>query len=291
MTGFGRGEAAFPGGRATVDIRSVNSRFLDLVVRLPAPDAALEDELRRAMRRVARRGRLEVFVKFDVTSGSRRLNVDRELAVTYYKNLKELGETLQVEQRLLLDTLALLPGVFSFEEAAAEPEGMRAAAIEAAEAALGRVVAMRRDEGRALAADMAGRLRRLDGLAAEVAERAPAVVGEYRRRLAERMAALVPGGTLDEGRLALEVAVMAERSDITEELVRLRSHLRQAGDLLEDGTGGSEGVGRRLDFLLQEMNRELNTIGAKAGDLAVARAVVDARTEVEKLREQIQNVE
>lgn len=291
MTGFGRGEAAFPGGRATVEVRSVNSRFLDVAVRLPALDTVLEEELRKAVRGVALRGRLELFIKFDVPSGFRRLNVDRELAVSYYENLKELAEALCVEQRFLLDTLATLPGVFSFEEAVAEPEVMRAAALEAAGVALGRMAAMREEEGRALAADMVERLRCLDRLTAEMAERAPAVVDEHRRRLADRLAVLIPDGTLDEGRLVLELALLAERSDIAEELVRLHSHIRQAGRLLEDGAGVTEGVGRRLDFLLQEMNRELNTVAAKAGDLAVATAAVGARVEVEKLREQVQNVE
>lgn len=289
MTGFGRAEAAFPGGRLSVEVRSLNARFLDLAVRLPAPDAELEDAMRRAVRKAVSRGRVEVHVDWETAPGERRLRIDRELAVSYDKVLKELAEALGRRGRVSLDTLVQLPGLVAVEEAGDAAE-VRRAALAALEAALARMVAMRQAEGRALADDMLARLGRLAGHLEEIARRAPLLPEAARLRLSGRLSALLSEDRADPARLAMEVALLAERSDVTEELVRLRTHLSRAEEWLRHGAGG-EGVGRRLDFLLQEMHREFNTVAAKAGDLEIARAVVESRAEVEKLREQAQNLE
>lgn len=288
MTGFGRAEAAFPGGRLSVEVRSLNARFLDLAVRLPAPDAELEEAVRQAVRKAVLRGRVEVHVDWKTAPGERRLHIDRELVVSYDKDLKELAEALGLA-RVSLDTLVQLPGLITVEEAG-DPAEVRPAVLGAVEAALARMVAMREAEGRTLADDMLSRLGRLAGHLEEIARRAPLLPEAARRRLSGRLSALLAGEPADPVRLAMEVAVLAERSDVTEELVRLRTHLSRAEAWLRGGAGG-EGVGRRLDFLLQEMHREFNTVAAKAGDLEIARAVVESRAEVEKLREQAQNLE
>lgn len=288
MTGFGRGEAEGEGVRVTAEARSVNARFLEVSVKLPGPNASLEAALRGAARERLERGRVEIHLAAAaLPGGPSRLNIDRELALTYYNGLKELAKSLEVAPEVTLLQVAQLPGVFSLAGGSSGlPED---AALAAAAAALDGLVAMRAAEGRHLADDMTARVRRLHGLVGDVAGHAADVVTHYRTRLAARLAAVVPEGMLDEARLLAEVAILAERSDITEELVRLRGHLDQAAALLTEGAPG--GVGRRLDFFCQEMHREWNTIGSKAADLAVATLAVEGRVEVERLREQSQNVE
>lgn len=288
MTGFGRGEAEAAGRRFTAEIRALNARFLDVAVRLPQPDAALEELLRRLVREQVGRGRVEVAVAVGAATAGPPC-VDRELALSYHNILKELGETLKIRQEVDLASLIQLPGVIRPERAPDDPAAAGEAVVAATRRALADLVALREAEGARLAGDMLARLARLERLADVIAGRAPAVIAAYRERLAARLAELLAPGRVDESRLAAEVALLAERSDITEELVRLRSHLAEGGRLLQDGA--AEGVGRPLEFILQEIHRELNTIGAKGVDLAVAQAVLQAKGELEKLREQAQNVE
>lgn len=288
MTGFGRGEAEAAGRRFVAEVRSVNARFLEAAVRLPQPDAALEDRLRRLVRERVARGRVEVTV---TATGAAAVHpvVDRALVLSYHNLLKDLAESLEIDYEFDLEDMVQLPGVLRLEEAADDREAARAAVVSAVGAALDGLAAMREAEGVRLAADMLDRLARLEELAEVIAGRGPAAVAACRERLSVRLAELLAPGQVDESRLAMEVALLAERADITEELVRLRSHLAEGRRLLRDG--GPDGVGRQFEFLLQEMHRELNTIGAKGADLAIARAVLQAKGELEKLREQAQNVE
>ncbi len=293
MTAFGRGEAPHAGGRVVAEVRSVNGRFLDVAVRLPEPDAALEDAVRRRVSAALRRGRVEVRVAAEGASAAGRLKVDSELASAYYHSLKDLAERLGIEEEVELETLAELPGVFTFDSSAGDA-AWREAVLAAVDMAIGQCNAMRAREGSELAADMLGRLVVVGELVERMAARAPAVVEEYAERLRQRVAglreALQPGAGVpwpDEARLAAEVAILAERSDISEEAVRLRSHVAQSRRLLTSGGA----VGREMEFLLQEIHREINTIGAKTGDLEIARLVIQAKAEVERLREQAQNVE
>lgn len=288
MTGFGRGEAEAAGCRFTAEIRSVNARFVEVTVRLPWPDAALEDRLRAMVRERVLRGRVELSVAVRRVAGGGLPQVDRELALSYYLLLKELANSLGIKQTFDLTKIIQLPGVIRPET---DPDGEEwaPAVVAAAEAALDRFLGMRRAEGARLAEDLLNRLGALERLAQVIAERAPVAVAAYRDRLAERVARLPEAVRLDESRLAMEVALLAERTGITEEIVRLRSHLAEGRRLLSEGADG--GVGRPLEFLLQEMHREINTIGSKGSDVAVARAVLQAKGELEKLREQVQNVE
>lgn len=294
MTGFGRGEAPWAGGLATAEVRSVNGRFLEVAVRLPRPDAALEDAIRRRVRAAMGRGRVDVRVELNRPGGAGRLQVDSELASAYYHSLKDLATRLNIEEDVELETIAALPGVFVLGDPAVGDPDLHQAVLSAVDVAIGNCETMRAEEGERLARDMLAHLGTLDGLAEDMALRAPAVVEEYRERLRQRLTVLLgavqPAGTPwvpEESRLAMEVALLAERSDISEEIVRLKSHMAAARGLLSSGGA----VGRELEFLLQEMHREITTIGSKAGDLAVARSVIQAKAEVEKLREQVQNVE
>lgn len=313
MTGYGRGADAGEGLRVSVEVRSVNHRFLEVVVRTPRLVAALEDRLRRLVAARLARGRVEVSVSCEDTAGrSRRVRVDTALARGYADALRTLARDLELGGGPDLGLVAGLPEVLTVTEEAVDAEGWWPVLERAAGRALDALVAMRSREGEALKQHLRGRLEALGGHLEAIAARAPEVVEEYRRRLWERVGELVgwrpghppqldpagPSGeaaepanaprvTLDEARLATEVALFADRASIDEELVRARSHLEQLLAALEAG----EPVGRRMDFLVQELGRELTTMGAKASDARIAAAVVAARTELEKVREQVQNVE
>ncbi|EKP93745.1 YicC/YloC family endoribonuclease [Thermaerobacter subterraneus] len=287
MTGFGHAGAQSAEHRLAVEVRTVNHRFLDVAVRLPREYGALEDRIRRAVTQHIERGRVDVTVRIDrLTSPVRGVHVDTHLAHAYYEALKELRRVLRLPGSIDVDMLLDLPDVLRVEQAEEDLDALWAALAPLLDAALRQVVAMREAEGAALAQDLAQRAARVEAQVEAVAGRAPEVVQAYRRRLEGRLA---EWGDLavDPQRVAAEVALMAERSDISEECVRLRSHCRQFRELLAQGGP----VGRRLDFLLQEMHREINTIGAKAADLDIAGRVVEVKAELEKMREQVQNVE
>lgn len=290
MTGYGRAAATDGGLTATVEVRTVNHRYFDIHVRMPSYLLALEESVRQTVHRRLRRGRVEIWVNVeDSELPSRTLSVDRALLMQAKHALAEAAELLDVNERPALSLLSLFPGVFRTEEGAVDLERCRGVVLEALETALDDVVAMRRSEGQALAADIGRRVDAVERLTAAVKERAPAVAQELRDRLRIRVKELAGDVTLDEGRLEMEVALLADRSDISEELARIDSHIRQLRALLAGGEG--EGVGRKVDFLLQELNREWNTIGSKANDAEIAQLVVEARAELEKIREQAQNIE
>ncbi|MEW5762180.1 MAG: YicC/YloC family endoribonuclease [Bacillota bacterium] len=287
MTGYGRGEALAGGRRFTVEVRALNHRFCEINIRLPRYLLALEERMRRLVAAHIARGRVDVYLS--VEEGESNLNavkVDKGLALAYYKALEELKSVLGLQDAVKLEHLVGLPQLIVTDPSPAEAEAWWPAVAEALEAALAALAAAREAEGQALGRDLAARLARMEEIVARVGQRAPEVPVAYRRRLSERVAEL-GGGVVDPVRLAQEVALLAERADITEELVRLRSHLARARECLE----GEGPVGRRLDFLAQEMFREINTAGAKAQDEVIAGLVVEFKTELEKVREQMQNIE
>lgn len=287
MTGFGRGSHTGAAYRVDVEIRSVNHRYREIVARVPRDLPGLEEPVRARVARGVARGRVDVFVTAEPLPGTRGLRVDVELARAYHQTLERLRHELGLAGGVDVSLLAGLPGVVGLDEASADVEACWRDLEPALDQALSALTAMRVTEGAALAADLEGARRRLAGLVEAVARRAPLVVEEYRVRLAQRIRALAPDVPVEPDRLAAEVVVFADRADISEELVRLRSHLEQFQATL----GLDEPVGRKLDFLLQEMNREVNTIGSKAHDAEIAATVVDMKTEIERMREQVQNVE
>jgi uncharacterized protein (TIGR00255 family) len=236
-----------------------------------------------------RRGRVEVIVTRDEAARrGRAVRVDTELAAAYARALRELAHAIGAAGEVTLAQVAALPDVLRLEDERTDAEAAWPGLQQAIRAAADGLIAMREAEGRRLAADLLARIAAVDGLAAAIAARSREVVRAYSQRLRARLAEMLAEVPVDEARLATELAMFAERSDITEELVRLRSHLVQFRQTVADEDGA---VGRKLDFILQEMARETNTIGAKANDLEITRAIIDMKSELESLREQVQNVE
>ena len=288
MTGYGRGEGSWLGGKCTVEIKTVNHRYCEVLLRLPRQFAFLEERIRGLVQSRVARGRVEVFLTVETSGGSERaVKVDKDLAFAYYKAMKELQESLGIEGKIKVKHLISLPGVLACGEPEDEPDTLWPPVKEALEEALDNLVKMRCVEGERLARDIAGRLEKVSRLNSLVRDRAPLVLDEYREKLKQRAEKLLDEGTYDPARLEAEAVFFAERSNITEETVRLESHLKQAESCLE----AEEPVGRKLDFLLQEMNREANTIASKAADAEISRLVVEIKSELEKVREQVQNIE
>ena len=288
MTAFGRGEAVADGYRFTVELRTLNHRFCDIRIKLPRRYTDFEEEIKRKLGNQFSRGRIEVNVVADETLDKvQHLTVDTELAETYKRLLLDLKDKLGIEAGLRLDTLLHFRDIFVFKE----DEESRGQAWKVMETALDQGVEqcihMRREEGSALEADFNARLDQLETLGSEIERRTPLVVLDIRERLQKRIEELLGQGELDESRLAQEVAILAEKSDVTEELIRFKSHLQQFGNLL-DASGPR---GRQLEFVLQEMHREINTIGSKANDVEIGQIVIQIKTELERFREQLQNVE
>lgn len=288
MTGFGRGEGLGEPGRIVVEMKAVNHRFSEVVFRMPRQFNGLEDAARKRVLAAVTRGRIEVFVSWEAAANAKGVKVDKELALAYYNALKELSGEIGSNSELGLDTLARLPDVLSVQEGAVTDEALWPVFETALTGAISALVSMREREGVALAADIAERLDKIEAFRQAAAKRAPQVVSEYQARLSRRLEELLPqGAAVDPQRLAQEVALFADRCDITEEVQRLASHLAQFRQAL----AGDEAVGRKLDFLVQEIGREINTIGSKANDAALTSGVVTAKSELEKVREQVQNIE
>jgi len=290
MTGFGAATmrlGARSRGSVSIEIKSVNQRFLDLKLSLPKEYAAWESEVRKLVQERVGRGRVEIYVGRSVAGDDRpRVEVDEDLARAYVDQWRRLKRRLRLAGEVDLSLLKGIPDLYRAREATAVPEGERAVLVRALSRALRELDASRLREGKHLADDMRARIRALDTLASAMAERAEASRHDTRRRIEERMRELVDG-KFDEGRILQEAAFLAERSDVTEEVVRLKSHLEALRDLLDS----EETVGKRIDFLLQEVQREVNTVASKSSDLELTHLAVDAKGEVEKIREQVQNVE
>jgi uncharacterized protein (TIGR00255 family) len=290
MTGYGRTESEEEGTRFTVEIRSVNNRFLDIQVKMPRTLAVLEPRVKKAVQERFSRGRIELFITRNggKEGTSPRIVLDDTLAGQYIFVLRNLKERFSLSGEVDLPLVAGLQDVIAREEPREDPETVWPLLSTALSRAMDELHAMRTTEGAALVRDVTARLGTIEGLISSVRARAPRTVEAARARLAEAVSRLT-NEQPDPLRLAQEIALLAERSDVTEELIRLASHLAQFRRML-DGTRG-EAVGRKLDFLLQEMGREANTIASKAMDADIAYAVVDIKAELEKIREQVQNIE
>lgn len=288
MTGYGKGESIHEGGRFTVEVRCVNHRYGEVTVKLPRALLQFENEIKKRVAERLVRGKIDVFIQVENALALGVPTANLPLARGYLKAINSIKETLELDGEVKLAMIASQRDVITVAaEAEASLEVMPAELSAALEESLRRVDEMRVFEGKSLYADFLKRREALAQFIARVAGRSPAVVAEYAQRLRERIALLLSEGTIPEERLALEVALLADKCDITEELVRLESHLRQFDETLASG----EPVGRKLDFLLQEINREVNTIGSKANDAQIAAVVVELKAELEKIREQVQNIE
>jgi len=288
MTGYGKAEETADDGRVAVELRSVNHRYGEITVKLPRQFLALEGELKKRVAERCKRGKIDVFVQFEPLAGGSCLpQVNFPLARAYHEVFTSMNHQFGNYEPVSLGLIVAQKDVLASQEMTVELEKLAPQLLTTLAAALDSLEQMRSREGESLAAEITGRVAAVTGLVERIAGRAPLAVAANGERFRERIARLLGDTQLDESRLAQEVALLADRMEITEELVRLRSHFQQFAATMEL----DEPVGRKLDFLLQEMNREVNTIGSKANDGEIAAMVVELKAEMEKVREQIQNIE
>lgn len=289
MTGYGKGETKRDSYHITVEIKTINHKYTNIYLHMPACLSALESELHKMVKDKIDRGRVDLYLNIieDIADERREPQLNLALARRYYTELKALQESLGLDGSVTIDRLVTLPEVLKVKEAEENEETLFGVVTETVGKALDSLLQMRTHEGGEIYADM---VRRLDLIAQQVEEitlREPLVHMEYKNRMRDRLKELLEDKVVDEQRLAMEIAILAERSGITEELVRLKSHLGQFRMNIKK----DEAVGRKLDFIAQEMYREANTIGSKAIDAEIINFVVVIKSEVDKIREQVQNVE
>ena len=288
MTGYGRGQEVLDGLSVTVEIKSVNHRFFEYSCRLPRVYGFIDDKLKNYLQQRISRGKVDVFVQIDAleSTGSEVL-VNEGLAENYLAVLREMAQKYGLREDVSVTTLSRYPDVLTVRQVAVDEDTVWSAVQKVTDIALGQFVAMREREGARLREDVLSRGQTILSAVAVIEERSPQTVREHMEKVEARMRELLDGAAVDEGRLLTEAAIYADKIAVAEETVRLRSHIDQLDTLLS----GDEAVGRKLDFLVQEINRETNTIGSKCSDLELTRIVVDIKAEIEKIREQIQNIE
>jgi uncharacterized protein (TIGR00255 family) len=290
MTGYGRAEALLDGRKWTVEIKSLNHRYTEVFVRMPAALVALEGEVKRKVGERLTRGRIEVVIRIEseaAQEGEMRFDLNLPLLRHYHSLLLQLKESLNLKDDITLGMLAGLKDAFIAKEAEVDLDGAWKGMEAVLEEALSALTEMRKKEGEIILRDMEMRLDLIKRCLDVIESRAPKVVEEYHRKLAERVKELTGGIEIDAARISQEVAIMADRMDITEEVVRFRSHLNQLNEML----AGNEAAGRKIDFLLQEVNREVNTMGSKGNDAEISCRVVEIKSELSRMREQVQNIE
>ena len=291
MTGYGRARQTVNGRDITVEVRSVNNRYLDCSVKMPRAYIFAEDAIKALVQKSASRGKVDVFITVESMGAEETVvTVNEALAKGYIaalQKLYDLGGGRWVKSSCYATDLARLPDVLTITKAEEDLESVSADLCAVAEEALAAHAAMRATEGRKLAEDIMGRLDTIETITGRVEERSPQTVAEYREKLLARMNEVLQSAAVDENRILTEAAIFADKVAVDEETVRLRSHLSQLREMLQS----SEPTGRKLDFLIQEVNRESNTIGSKCSDVQIARDVVELKAEVEKIREQVQNIE
>jgi len=288
MTGFGRGEYENGGRKYVVEIKTVNHRYADIFVKVPRQISFIEDRVRQTVSKNLSRGKIDVFVNYESNEENSKLVViDEVLAESYINAVRFLRDNFGLQDDISTSLISRFPDVLKVEKAEEDVdeiwEGLKIALDEAIDC----VIKMRENEGEGLKRDFLKKAAYVESLVEEISKRAPEVVKDYKQRLETRIKDLLEQQTIDESRLAMEVAIFADRCSIDEELVRIKSHINQLKEILDM----DQPIGRKLDFLIQEMNREINTIGSKANDLIITKNVIEIKSEIEKIREQIQNVE
>jgi len=290
MTGYGRSEALIEGRKWIIEVKSLNHRYIEIITRLPGVLSSLEVEIKKRVGERIFRGRIEVSIQADAEAGTDNVvqySLNVPLLRNYHALLLKIKEELGLKDEVELKTLVRFKEIFVPSETRFDPAAVWGDLQKTLDEAMDALIRMRQVEGEILKKDFLARLQTLERHLASAKARAPKTVLEYKQRLQERIWELTEGLELDPVRLSQEVALLAEKSDITEEIVRFESHISQMEKLLQ----GPEAIGRKLDFLLQEMGREVNTIGSKSNDIAIAQDVIELKSELAKLREQAQNVE
>lgn len=288
MTGFGRCEISDENRKMIVEMKAVNHRYCDINIRMPKKLAFFETAMRNSLKKYVERGKIDVFITYeDYTEHNICLKYNEDLAKEYYKQLNTLSQQFNIENDIKASTLSRYPEVFSLEEQTINEEELWRILELALKGACERFVDSRITEGEHLKADMLMKLDSMLAVVSYIEKRSPELILEYKEKLHMKVKEMLADNTIDENRLLTEVAIFADRTSIDEEIVRLKSHIQSTKDTLMAGGG----VGRKLDFVAQEMNREANTILSKANDLIISNRAIDLKTDIEKIREQIQNIE
>ena len=288
MTGYGRAREMLHKRDITVEVRSVNNRYLDCTVKMPRMYGFAEDAVKQHVQKAISRGKVDVFITVDASAADvAKVTVNRELAAQYAAALGELAEVCGTEPHVTPETLSRFPDVLTVTKADEDLETVSADLCAVLDEALQAYNAMRAVEGAKLAEDIGNRLTYIENYTSQVEKRSPETVAEYRAKLTARMQEVLQSTTIDEQRILTEAAIYADKVAVDEETVRLRSHVAQLRTMI----ASDEPMGRKMDFLIQEVNRESNTIGSKCNDVAIAQVVVGLKAEGEKMREQVQNVE
>ena len=288
MTGYGRARQTLHGRDITVEVRSVNNRYLDCTVKVPRTYIFAEDAVKSRVQKAVSRGKVDVFITIDATAADETVvAVNEPLARGYYEALTKIRDMFSLEGELTAAVLAKFPDVLTVTKAEEDLESVAGDICAVLDEALEAYNAMRAVEGVKLCEDIAGRVTTIETVVGKVEERSPQTVAAYREKLTARMQEVLQSTTIDESRILTEAAIFADKIAVDEETVRLRSHIAQLRTMLKS----DQPMGRKLDFLIQEVNRECNTIGSKCNDLTIAQDVVNMKAEVEKIREQVQNIE
>ena len=288
MTGYGRARETLNGRDITVEVRSVNNRYLDCTVKVPRAYIFVEDAVKSHVQKAVSRGKVDVFITIDATAADETVvSVNEPLARGYYQALTQLRDMFSLQDDLTAATLARFPDVLTVTKAEEDLESVATDICAVLDDALVAYNAMRTTEGGKLSEDIAGRAATIEAVVGKVEERSPQTVAAYREKLLSRMQEVLQSTAVDESRILTEAAIFADKIAVDEETVRLHSHIAQLRTMLQS----EQPIGRKLDFLIQEVNRECNTIGSKCNDLTIAQDVVNMKAEVEKIREQVQNIE
>ncbi len=289
MTGFGRGTFSDNGKEFTVEIKSVNHRYVDFYIRMPRQISFFEDKIREVVSKSISRGKVDIFVSFeDRSEDSKVVALDEALAGAYIQATNQIKEKYNIQEDISLSLITRFPDVLRVEKNEADEEQLWNILNKAIDAAVSSLISMREREGAELRSSILQKASYMQEIITEISKRSPDVVLEYKQKLENRINDLLGQQSIDENRLAMEVAIFADKCSIDEELVRLGSHMLQLADILKIK---NQPVGRKLDFLVQEINREINTIGSKSNDINITKFVLELKSETEKIREQIQNIE
>lgn len=288
MTGFGRGEAKFHNGKVTIEIKTVNHKFFDATLKLPNGISAFEDRIKEILQKRVMRGKVNLNLIYDgVLLKTERITINKKTAKNYYEELSKLKKYLGLEDAVTTKDLVALPGVLTYDALDTNLTKFWPSVKKALDMAIARLVVDREKEGHATHADLMKRARNIQKMMAVVKSRAHLNIEEYRKRFADRVKDLTGGREIDRGRLEMEVAIYAKNSDISEEIARLNNHL---SNFINTISGNGE-VGKKVDFIAQELHREINTIGSKASDFKISKNVIEVKGEIEKIREQAKNLE
>ncbi|MBR6898162.1 MAG: YicC family protein [Lachnospiraceae bacterium] len=290
MTGFGRGEAVGELGRISVEMKSVNHRYLDLGIKMPRKLNPLEGNIRSFIKDKIYRGKVDIYINFEGFSEENvSIHYNKTIAKEYMEYFRQMSEEFSIDNDVKVSRLSAMPEVFSMIQGDDDEEGLWLLLKEALSSAVDEFLTVRDKEGEQLAADLLSKLDYMGTLVDAVEERYPQILADYRERLRTKLSEVIADTELDENRIAAEVVIFADKCCVDEETVRLKSHIRQVADAL--GGPANDSVGRRLDFLVQEMNREANTMLSKSADMTITDVAINIKTEIEKIREQVQNIE